>query len=90
MGSEVCRVPKFHPPVSHYNRGMIQPIDFMESNFTPDEYRGFLKGQVIKYISRYRYKGSPIADLAKAQTYILWLLEFEENRSASEINKDKK
>jgi len=77
-------MPKFKPLVDHYNRGVIQPIDFMESHFTPDEYRGYLKGQVIKYISRYRYKGSPIADLAKAQTYILWLLEFEENRPADE------
>jgi hypothetical protein len=80
-------MPKFKPPVDHYNRGVIQPIDFMESHFTPDEYRGYLKGQVIKYISRYRYKGSPIADLAKAQTYILWLLEFEGNRPASEMEK---
>jgi len=83
-------MPKFKPPVDHYNRGVIQPIDFMESHFTPDEYRGHLKGQVIKYISRYRYKGTPIADLAKAQTYILWLLEFEGNRPASETQEKKR
>jgi len=82
-------MPRFKPPVGHYNRGVIQPIDFMESNFTPDEYRGFLKGQVIKYISRYRYKGAPIEDLTKAQTYLLWLLEFEADRPASEIKKEK-
>jgi hypothetical protein len=82
-------VPKFKPPIDYYNRGIIQPIDFMESNFTPDEYRGFLKGQIIKYISRYRYKGKPIEDLTKAQTYLLWLLEFEGNRPASETQEDK-
>jgi hypothetical protein len=70
-------MPIHKPHVSHYGRGAIQPIDFMESNFTPDEYRGYLKGQVIKYISRYQYKGKPIADLAKAQTYLAWLIEFE-------------
>jgi len=70
-------MPKFKPPVGHYNRGVIQPIDFMESNFTPDEYRGYLKGQVIKYISRYRYKGMPIEDLLKAKTYLDWLIEYE-------------
>jgi hypothetical protein len=79
-------MPKFKPPVLHYDRGTIQPIDFMESNFTPDEYRGLLKGQIIKYISRYRYKGTPIQDLTKAQTYLLWLLEFEGNRPASETS----
>ena len=83
-------MPIHKPHVSHYGRGAIQPIDFMESNFTPDEYRGYLKGQVIKYISRYQYKGKPIADLAKAQTYLAWLIEFEETRPASETREDKK
>jgi len=78
-------VPKTKPPVDHYNRGVIQPIDFMESHFTPDEYRGYLKGQVIKYISRYRYKGAPIADLAKAQTYLAWLREFEEGKGGGDV-----
>jgi hypothetical protein len=64
------------PDVPHYNRGDIQPIDFMESNFTPDEYRGFLKGQIIKYVSRYRYKGTPDADLEKAGVYLGWLQDF--------------
>lgn len=70
-------MPNTKPPVSHYNRGSVQPIDFMEGSFTPDEYRGFLKGQIIKYISRYRYKGTPEADLIKAGTYLGWLREFE-------------
>ena len=77
-------MPNYHPPVDHYNRGTVQPIDFMESNFTPDEYRGFLKGQVIKYVARYRYKGEPLDDLAKAKTYLDWLIEFEEKREKIE------
>jgi hypothetical protein len=72
-----------HPPVAHYDRGSVQPIDFMEGNFTPDEYLGFLKGQVIKYISRFRYKGTPIADLEKAQTYLGWLREYYGRLSAN-------
>ena len=82
-------MPKIKPPVFHYNRGKIQPIEYIEGSFTPDEYRGYLKGQVIKYISRYRYKGDPIADLAKAQTYLTWLTEFEETQSASETQPNK-
>jgi hypothetical protein len=70
-------MPNIKPPVAHYNRGDIQPIDFIESNFTPDEYKGYLKGQIIKYISRYRYKGTPIEDLHKARTYLDWLIEHE-------------
>ena len=79
------RMPKIKPPVDHYNRGVIQPIDFMESHFTPDEYRGYLKGQIIKYISRYRYKGTPLADLTKAQTYLAWLREFEEGKGGGDV-----
>ena len=77
-------MPEYHPPVAHYNRAAIQPIDFMESNFTPDEYRGYLKGQVIKYVSRYRYKGHPAADLLKARQYLSWLIEFEAIREKKE------
>ena len=79
-------MPTNKPHVSHYDRSIIQPIDFMESSFTPDEYRGYLKGQIIKYISRYRYKGAPISDLTKAQVYLTWLIEFEGDRPASETS----
>lgn len=64
------------PPVAHYAHGRIQPIEFIEANFTPDEYRGALKHCVLKYICRYRLKGG-VDDLRKAQTYLGWLVEFE-------------
>ncbi len=68
-------MPKYHPPVSHYDRGKVQPIDFMEGWFTPEAYRGFLACNVIKYLSRYEHKGSPLDDLHKAKTYLEWLIE---------------
>ena len=79
-------MPETHPPVAHYDRGLIQYIDFMESSLTPDEYRGLLKGMVFKYIDRYRYKGTPEADLIKAQIYLSWLAEFE-RKQAKETKK---
>jgi len=69
--------PKFHPLVPYYNVGAVQPIDFMEASFTASEYIGYLKGNIIKYVSRHQHKGAPLADLAKAQTYLNWLIEFE-------------
>jgi hypothetical protein len=69
--------PDNKPPVAHYNRGAIQPIDFMEGSFTPDEYRGFLKGNVLKYVSRFQFKGTAIEDLRKARQYLEWLIDFE-------------
>lgn len=71
-------MPKVKPPVPYYDRSAIQPIDFMEAVFTPEEYRGHLKGCVIKYLARYQHKGTPLADLHKARAYLDWLIEFEE------------
>ena len=68
-------MPANKPNVAHYDRGRIQFIEYLEGSFTPEEFQGFLKGNVIKYVSRYRYKGTPEADLIKAATYLGWLLE---------------
>ena len=59
---------------SHYKG--IQPIDVMRNNFTRDEYRGFLKGNVLKYVMRYQDKGG-LDDLKKAEQYLKWLINFE-------------
>lgn len=66
-------MPNNLPPVPHYARGGIQPIEYMEASFTHEEYIGYLKGNVIKYVSRFQHKGTPEADLVKAQTYLGWL-----------------
>lgn len=72
------------PEVPHYDRGAVQPIDFMEGSFTEDEFRGYLKGNVVKYVSRYRYKGTPEADLTKAAVYLGWLRDFEARLAVAE------
>lgn len=77
-------MPKKKPDIKYYGHGNMQLIDFLESSFTPSEFRGYLRGNILKYLVRYRYKGTPIADLTKAQTYLAWLMEFEETRPASE------
>jgi hypothetical protein len=72
------------PDVDHYQHGTIQSIDYMAASFTPPEFCGYLKGNILKYLARYQHKGAPIEDLNKAQTYLFWLIEFEGNRPASE------
>lgn len=61
------------PP--HYNN-TIQPWEYMHSCMAPEEYRGYLRGNVIKYISRYTKKGG-IIDLNKAQDYLEELIKHE-------------
>lgn len=71
-------MPAVKPKVAHYGRSKIQPIDFMEAICTPEEYIGHLKCCVIKYVSRYQHKGTPVEDLRKAQTYLDWLITHED------------
>lgn len=44
-----------HP--DHYNRGSIECIDAIKSALTEEEFRGYLKGNAMKYIWRERDKG---------------------------------
>ena len=37
------------PFESHYD-GTIQPLEFMQAQMTQEEFRGFLKGNIIKYV----------------------------------------
>lgn len=36
----------------HYKKLAVQPWDAMEAWLTPEEFRGFLKGNILKYIAR--------------------------------------
>lgn len=60
--------PVNHP--THYTQGGIECIDAIRASMTADEYDGFLKGQVIKYVWRYKHKGKPAEDLKKAMFYL--------------------
>ena len=59
--------PVNHP--AHYTTGTIETLDYIL-----DQRCGYLDGQVIKYLSRYRYKGHPIQDLRKAEFYLRRLI----------------
>jgi len=54
-----------------YAHGEIECIDAIRAALTADEFRGFCKGNVLKYIWRERYKGGG-EDLRKAEDYIKW------------------
>lgn len=53
---------------SHYKDMPMQPWDVMALVLTPEEYRGFLKGNVIKYSMRAGKKADS-DDAGKAQHY---------------------
>ena len=55
------------PP--HYTQGEIQCIDAIREALTKEEFRGYCKGNVLKYVWRERLKGGG-ESLAKAKWYL--------------------
>ncbi len=53
----------------HYNSGKIEVISIMEDQLSSEEYRGYIKGNVLKYLLRERHKNG-LEDLEKAQWYL--------------------
>lgn len=61
----------FNP--KHYMQGSHECIDEIEAMLTPDEFKGFLKGNIIKYRYRANLKNGK-EDLAKADNYAYYLI----------------
>lgn len=57
---------------THYHKGSIQPWDYII-----DQNLGYLEGNVVKYVSRYKNKNG-LEDLKKARHYLDKLIETEE------------
>ena len=54
---------------NHYKKYVIQPVEFIVKNNI-----GFVEGNVIKYILRFKEKGG-VQDLLKAKHYIELLID---------------
>jgi len=61
---------------THYTTKEIQPWDAMEAWMSHEAFSGFLQGNAIKYIARWKDKGG-IEDLRKARHYLDKLIEVE-------------
>lgn len=64
-----------HPP--HYTDGGIECIEAIEAQLTAEEYRGYLKGNCVKYLWRERHKGG-VESLKKMSWYTDRLIQFDE------------
>ena len=53
----------------HYNNGNIECINAIEAASTKEEFEGYLRANVLKYVWRFRYKDN-IKDLRKAKWYL--------------------
>lgn len=60
--------PVNHP--AHYTSGGIECIDAIEAALTPEEFRGFCKGNALKYVWRAGKKDDAHTDIRKAAWYL--------------------
>lgn len=72
---------------SHYTSGSIECIEAIEASMSADEFQGFLKGNCMKYLWRYRQKGG-LQDLLKSEWYQTRLIAFVETQAANQAGTD--
>jgi hypothetical protein len=54
---------------NHYKTGGIETIDIVKAKLSKQEFLGFYKGNIIKYVTRANYKNG-LEDYKKAQWYL--------------------
>ena len=59
----------------HYNTGNIECIEAIQESMSPEAFKGYLKGNTMKYLWRYDYKGKASEDLEKAGWYLNRLIK---------------
>jgi len=59
---------------NHYKKYKIQPVEFIIKNNI-----GFVEGNIIKYVLRFKEKGG-VSDLLKAKHYIELLIDTTKSR----------
>lgn len=61
---------------AHYASGEIECIDAIKAQMSKEEFQGYLRGNVVKYMWRWRQKGG-VESLRKADWYLRRLIESE-------------
>ena len=57
------------PNSTYYDAGGMEVLDIIKSKLTPQQYQGFLLGNVIKYSCRMNHKGTFNRDAQKCAFY---------------------
>lgn len=91
---DCCNGDKFEPKnkcednvnsPKHYV-GNIETIDYIKDKLTPEEFKGAMKFNILKYVNRERLKNG-IEDIKKAEWYIKKLIEvMEEDKKDGQPN----
>ena len=60
---------KFDPKSRYYDAGGIEVQEIIKAKLTPEQYRGFCLGNIIKYSCRANFKGKFERDIEKVGFY---------------------
>ena len=71
----------------HYASKAVQPWDAMQSWMTKDAFAGYLLGNCIKYLARYKDKNG-VQDLQKCEHYLAKLIEVETVKAVTDHTTD--
>lgn len=71
-----------HP--SHYTQGGIECLDAIEASMPAEGFQDYCKGNILKYIWRYRFKNG-VEDLKKAQFYLGRMIKSVENMTTARL-----
>lgn len=64
---------------AHYGQGDIECIDYIKDILTDEELIGYYRGNVAKYLHRWRYKNG-LEDLKKARWYLEALIQLQSRK----------
>lgn len=86
MGEDFIEMEKIdeyiEPDYYHNGTDGADVIEMIYRTFPFEHFRGFMKGNIIKYVTRYERKNGP-EDLVKAHTYLDRLRDYEERHAAA-------
>ena len=61
------------PLSTYYDKGGIETLDILKAKLTSEQYKGYLLGNIIKYATRFNWKGLQENDARKLRVYSLLL-----------------
>lgn len=68
----------------HYTIGGIETIDYLKAKATPEEFAGYLRLNILKYLSRAGHKDDTLQEYKKAAWYLNRLIKEMEERSETD------
>ena len=75
--------PVEHP--AYYTSGGIECIEAIKASMVTDSFQDYCKGNIIKYIWRWRSKGG-VEDLKKARVYLDWMIQSADAEESEDDN----